>query len=466
MNTNSSLSHANNKKTTSIHPFLIMAVNLIDLAKTYLTSDVISRVSNLLGEQPSNTERAFDSALPAVLSGLIDKSTEPGGPGSIMDMIGQVMTPNRMLNDEATIPGGGIGTQLTDLLSTAGKSGSLIALGSVIIQNLFGSKTEAVAGAVASASGINETSAASVLSIAGSVVLSALGRSIADTGTGIAGLTGLLSSQTAGTGAVLGGIIGKESSEMVSPNKTGGQGAPFLPHTGTAPAGKSRGWWYPWLLLLLAVIPLIYLIRSCSDKGGDSASSTNTTLDSTAASVEAAVNSAESAVGSATDSIGAAGTNTADKLGASIKRKLPSGVELNVPENGIESKLVQFINDTDKPVDQTTWFNFDRLLFDTGKSTLKQTSKEEITNMAQILKAFPAVNIKIGGYTDNTGSAQTNKKLSQDRADVVMAELVQLGIDKARLAAEGYGPEHPVASNDTEAGRAENRRIAVRVTKK
>jgi K(+)-stimulated pyrophosphate-energized sodium pump len=86
--------------------------------------------------------------------------------------------------------------------------------------------------------------------------------------------------------------------------------------------------------------------------------------------------------------------------------------------------------------------------------------------MAQILKAFPAVNIKIGGYTDNTGSAQTNKKLSQDRADVVMAELVQLGIDKARLAAEGYGPEHPVASNDTEAGRAENRRIAVRVTKK
>jgi K(+)-stimulated pyrophosphate-energized sodium pump len=139
---------------------------------------------------------------------------------------------------------------------------------------------------------------------------------------------------------------------------------------------------------------------------------------------------------------------------------------LTVPENGIESKLVQFIEDKDKAVDQTTWFNFDRLLFDTGKSTLKQTSKEEITNMAKILKEFPAVAIKIGGYTDNTGSAQTNKKLSQDRADVVMAELVQLGIAKSRLAAEGYGPEHPVASNDTEAGRAENRRIAVRVTKK
>lgn len=436
-----------------------MAVNLIDLAKTYLTGDVISKVSSLLGEQPNNINKAFDSALPAILSGLIHKSAEPGGPGSIMDLVGQVMTPNRMLNDEATIPSGGIGAQLTDLLSTSGKSSSLIALGSGVVQSIFGSETDAVSGAVASDSGIKASSAASLLSIAGPVVLSALGSNLADTGTGIAGLPGLLSSQAAGPGAMLGGLAGIGSSGTENISKPGGQGAPFLPNTGTSPTGKSRGWWYPWLLLFLAIIPLIYLIRSCSDKGKNSAPSTTTTLDSTAASIGTAVDSA-------TDSIGAAVANATNKLGASISRKLPSGLELTIPENGIESKLVQFIEDKDKAVNQTTWFNFDRLLFDTGKSTLKQTSKEEITNMAKILKEFPAVAIKIGGYTDNTGSAQTNKKLSQDRADVVMAELVQLGIAKSRLAAEGYGPEHPVASNDTEAGRAENRRIAVRVTKK
>jgi OmpA-OmpF porin, OOP family len=451
-----------------------MAVNLIDLARTYLTGDVIDKVSSLLGEQPQHTEKAFGIALPVILGGLIQKSAEPGGPGSVLDLVGQVMTPNRMLNDEITIPAGGIGAQLTDLLSTNGKSSSLIALGTGIIQSLFGTKTEAVSSAVASDSGIKETSAASLLSIAGPVLISALGTYLADTGTGIAGLSGLLSSQAAtvqtalpaGLGAVLGGFTGVASSGTESINKTGGQGAPFLPHAGTSPESKSRGWWYPWLLLLLALIPLIFLIRSCNKSDKVTAPSTSELLDKTASTVGTAVDSAGSAVGSATDSVGEAVSDATDKLGASIKRKLPSGAELTVPENGIESKLVQFIEDKDKPVDQTTWFNFDRLLFDTGKSTLKQTSKEEITNMAQILKEFPAVSIKIGGYTDNTGSAQTNKKLSQDRAGVVMAELVQLGIDKSRLAAEGYGPEHPVASNDTEAGRAENRRIAVRVTKK
>ena len=83
-----------------------------------------------------------------------------------------------------------------------------------------------------------------------------------------------------------------------------------------------------------------------------------------------------------------------------------------------------------------------------------------------MLKAYPTVAIKVGGYTDNTGNAQTNTKLSADRANMVMNALVDLGINKSRLEAEGYGPQHPVASNDTEAGRAQNRRIAVRVTKK
>jgi len=76
------------------------------------------------------------------------------------------------------------------------------------------------------------------------------------------------------------------------------------------------------------------------------------------------------------------------------------------------------------------------------------------------------VAIKLGGYTDNTGNPQANQKLSADRANTVMNELIRLGIDPARLAAEGYGEQFPVAPNDTEAGRAQNRRIAVRVTKK
>jgi outer membrane protein OmpA-like peptidoglycan-associated protein len=112
------------------------------------------------------------------------------------------------------------------------------------------------------------------------------------------------------------------------------------------------------------------------------------------------------------------------------------------------------------------WFNFDRLLFDTGKTTLKPASMEQVEKTIAILNAFPSVKIKIGGYTDNKGDAKANMKLSADRANVVMNALIKGGIDKARLAAEGYGDQHPVASNDTEEGRSQNRRIGIRVTEK
>ncbi|RYZ89511.1 MAG: OmpA family protein, partial [Proteobacteria bacterium] len=79
---------------------------------------------------------------------------------------------------------------------------------------------------------------------------------------------------------------------------------------------------------------------------------------------------------------------------------------------------------------------------------------------------YPAVNVKLGGYTDNTGNADKNLKLSGDRAQSVKKELAGLGIADSRLEAEGYGQEHPVASNDTEEGRSQNRRISIRVTKK
>jgi len=145
---------------------------------------------------------------------------------------------------------------------------------------------------------------------------------------------------------------------------------------------------------------------------------------------------------------------------------LDGGVSLKgVNIKGVEANLLDFIK-SDKAVDKTTWFDFDRLTFETGSATLKPESQEQLKNIAEILKAYPAVNIKLGGYTDNTGNANSNLKLSGDRAASVKGELAKLGISDSRLDAEGYGQEHPVTPNDTEEGRAQNRRISVRVTKK
>lgn len=149
-------------------------------------------------------------------------------------------------------------------------------------------------------------------------------------------------------------------------------------------------------------------------------------------------------------------------------KTLASGVEIKGALDGIEGKLLAFIEDASKAPDKTVWFNFDRLTFQSGKALLDlEKSKDQLTNMVEILKAFPAVKLKIGGYTDNVGKPEDNKALSRQRADAVVAALVSAGVAKERLDAEGYGSEHPeCAANDTAECRAKNRRIAVSVRAK
>lgn len=110
--------------------------------------------------------------------------------------------------------------------------------------------------------------------------------------------------------------------------------------------------------------------------------------------------------------------------------------------------------------------NLDRVYFTTGKSALTAESQTQLKNTAAILKAFPNAAVKLGGYTDNKGKADMNLTLSADCANAARKALMDNGIDAGRVAAEGYGQEHPIATNDTPEGRAQNRRVGVRVTKK
>lgn len=145
---------------------------------------------------------------------------------------------------------------------------------------------------------------------------------------------------------------------------------------------------------------------------------------------------------------------------------LPGGSTLNASATGVESKLLGFINDSSAVIDKAAWFDFDRLNFETGSAQLTSDSKNQVENIAAILKAFPAVKIKIGGYTDNTGDPAANLKLSDDRAKAVVQALSDLGVAAERLEAEGYGDQHAIADNATTEGRAKNRRIAVSVRAK
>lgn len=97
--------------------------------------------------------------------------------------------------------------------------------------------------------------------------------------------------------------------------------------------------------------------------------------------------------------------------------------------------------------------------FDSGKASLTGDSHARLDVVVEYMTHKPSSRIEVSGHTDNVGKAKTNKKLSQQRADAVRAYLISKGIDGERITAIGYGSEKPIASNDTEAGRQENRRI-------
>lgn len=149
-------------------------------------------------------------------------------------------------------------------------------------------------------------------------------------------------------------------------------------------------------------------------------------------------------------------------------KDLSDGFKVHGQENGIEKKLVGFLEDGEKEAGHDVWFNFDRLGFKTGSSELDlERSGDQLDMVAHILKAYPAAKMKLGGYTDNTGNADKNLALSKERADHVRDELVKQGIAADRFVTEGYGSGSPVCpANDTDECRAQNRRIAANLFEK
>lgn len=102
--------------------------------------------------------------------------------------------------------------------------------------------------------------------------------------------------------------------------------------------------------------------------------------------------------------------------------------------------------------------------FDVAKSTLTSHAKQNLDKLIPVFSEYADTDIKIFGYTDSTGKADFNKKLSEQRAASVKAYLVSKGMSASRIITEGMGVNDPIASNDTAEGRAKNRRVEFTIT--
>jgi outer membrane protein OmpA-like peptidoglycan-associated protein len=130
-----------------------------------------------------------------------------------------------------------------------------------------------------------------------------------------------------------------------------------------------------------------------------------------------------------------------------------------VEEKSFKKKLTFGAEEIKKQLDEKGHVAIYGILFDVDKASLKPESQKPLQEIVKLMRNYPDLKLEVQGHTDNQGSADYNRDLSQRRAETVKIYLTTYGTDDSRLEAKGYGLSQPVASNDTEEGRAKNRRV-------
>ncbi len=132
----------------------------------------------------------------------------------------------------------------------------------------------------------------------------------------------------------------------------------------------------------------------------------------------------------------------------------------------MRAQLLKQLNDVLQTTDTPRGLvvNMADVLFETGKYALSQDAQLKLAKLSGIIQAHPGLNLAIEGYTDTTGTADFNLKLSQQRADAVRTFLIAQGLSADTITSKGMGEANPVADNSTAAGRKLNRRVEIIVS--
>jgi OmpA-OmpF porin, OOP family len=415
--------------------------SFLDEAKGLLTPELIGKAASAFGVPADGITKAMGAALPTVLGAVAGKAGDSGFMGQLFEMATH--------SSNSAAPGASAMSMIESM--AGGGSSPLLDMGKKLVGGLFGGAMgDGVMGAIGKMAGVG-SAGSGIMGTVAAMAISMIGNRVRTGGMNVGSLASTLMGEKdslmkaipgpiaglMGLGDMMG--AGAGAAKAAAGAATAGAGAALGAARGTAAAATSSGSKLLPALLGLAAVGAIgwYLMRGKAPE----APATPVATPPAAAAPAVAANGMQ-------------------------MMKLPNGTEIEASPTGIESQLVAFIQDAGKAVDKTTWFDFDRLLFETGSATLQPSSMAQLTNISEIMKAFPNVKLKVGGYTDNVGKAASNMKLSGDRANAAVAELVKMGVAADRLAGEGYGDKVPVAPNTTDEGRAKNRRTAARVTAK
>jgi OOP family OmpA-OmpF porin len=388
-----------------------MASNLVESLSGLMTPDVVGRTASSLGESTTGIAKASGASFSSLLAGVLSRSGNPGAMDQIFRLVSSPANDGSVLNNVGGLVSNttaGVPTQTTDL-------------GHRLLNQVFGGQIGGVTGALGHYAGIRESSATAMLGVAAPLVLGQLGRVVRTEGLNASGLRDVLSSQR---DSIMRNVpAGLSSLVALGTAGPAARAEEFVERD--REVARRPSWVIPAVLALLALLAW-WVMRPRT----------------TAITTGTPANAALSAI------------------------TLPGGRQILAAPNGIESSLLAFLRDGSRPVSNDTWFDFDRLRFDTGSARITPDSRPQLANIAAIFGAFPDAKARVGGYTDNVGDAAANQRLAQDRADGVRNELIALGVAPGRLIAQGYGEQRPQASNATAAGRAANRSVSLQITAK
>ncbi len=395
-----------------------MATSMIAGVQEFLTPSFLSRVSSQTGESEAAVSKGFTAIVPTLLASIADRSGDTG----FMSRLVSLATNTSTDTDYVAAP------SRSD--NTAIESGSGI---TGWLSNLWsGGSVSAITNAVARYSGVRATSASSLLSLGGPLVLGYLGRLMRSDNLDAPKLAQRLQAERGALAAAMPAGFNALLPSAATP--TGDlRASEDVIRRDIPPAvrrERSASWLWPILLLALATAFLLWWT-------GRSRTPTPTQAVTTA-------------------------SRGIDTLGTSVRtltRTLPGGIQLSVPAGGMEDRLVSYLA---SPTGNGS-FEFDRLEFETGSASLTPRSRQQIVDVARILNAYPNARVQIAGFTDNTGDEAANMSLSRGRAESVMNALRENGAAAANLSAQGFGSQNPVATNATEEGRARNRRVTLTV---
>ena len=397
---------------------------LLDTLKGFLTPDVVRNASSVIGEPEASTRQTLTGAVPSVLSGLTNLASSPNGASNLGTLL-RDGNYNSVADNVPSLFGGGAATS------------SMFSGGPHLLGTVFGGRSEAVSDALAKFGGVSSGSATKLLSLVAPLALSVLGkRALAQNLNASALASSLVSEKSEIAAAVPPGvsqILSSTGPTVVPPRKEVEKTTEPIhlervqAETPVAREERRPMRWLPILLAVLAALALLLFLRGRTARN-------------------------------VVDNVTTSTTNALSKI------TLPGGASLSVPQGSMNYNLAAFLADGSANVPKT--FVFDHLNFVSGSTQLTPESTSTVTDLAQILKAYPNTQVQLAGHTDNTGSPQANQALSSDRANAVKGMLVNQGIAADRVSTAGYGQDRPVASNDNEEGRARNRRLELTVVRK